>query len=96
MNPTLTTRGHVLQIQLDFATMQRENPKLLTLKDFVMSSNQTPESPSDVLSLLQAFAQFKQGTLTMLANTQLASIQLATRSQHDMPRPGQVAYEHSA
>ena len=50
-----------LQIQLDFAAMQKNDPKLLTLKDFVMSANQAPESPSDVLSLLQAFSQFKQG-----------------------------------
>ena len=50
-----------LQIQLDFAAMQRDNPKLLTLKDFVMSANQAPESTSDVLSLLQAFSEFKQG-----------------------------------
>lgn len=54
--------SHVLQIQLDFAAMQRDDPKLLTLKDFVMSSNQAPESPSDVLGLLQAFSEFKQGT----------------------------------
>ena len=41
--------------------MQRDNPKLLTLKDFVMSANQAPDSTSDVLSLLQAFSEFKQG-----------------------------------
>ncbi len=52
----------VLQIQLDFAAMQKDDPKLLTLKDFVMSANQAPESPSDVLSLLQAFSEFKQGS----------------------------------
>ena len=56
----------LLQIDLDFAAMQRDNPKLLTLKDFVMSSNQAPESPSDILHLLQAFADFKQGTGTSL------------------------------
>ncbi len=52
-----------LQIQLDFAAMQKDDPKLLTLKDFVMSANQAPESPSDVLSLLQAFSEFKQGSI---------------------------------
>lgn len=41
--------------------MQKDNPSLLTLKDFVMSSNQAPNSPSDILSLLQAFDDFKQG-----------------------------------
>lgn len=53
----------VMQIQLDFAAMQRDDPKLVTLKDFVMSSNQAPDSPSDVLRLLQAFADFEQGAL---------------------------------
>ena len=48
-------------MQLDFAAMQKEDPSLLTLKDFVMSSNQAPNSPDDILSLLQAFADFKQG-----------------------------------
>ncbi len=52
-----------LQIQLDFAAMQKDDPKLLTLKDFVMSANQAPESRSDVLSLLQAFSEFKQGNI---------------------------------
>ena len=51
----------ILQMQLDFAAMQKEDPSLLTLKDFVMSSNQAPNSPDDILSLLQAFAEFKQG-----------------------------------
>ena len=48
-------------MQLDFAAMHKEDPSLLTLKDFVMSSNQAPSSPADILSLLQAFADFKQG-----------------------------------
>ena len=62
-----------LQIQLDFAAMQRDDPKLLTLKDFVMSSNQAPESPSDVLSLLQAFAEFQQGTQPLLPSRRYGS-----------------------
>lgn len=61
----------VLQIQLDFAAMQKDDPKLLTLKDFVMSANQAPESPSDVLSLLQAFSEFKQGSIAH--DTQIAA-----------------------
>ena len=51
----------ILQMELDFAAMQKADPSLLTLKDFVMSSNQAPNSPDDILSLLQAFAEFKQG-----------------------------------
>lgn len=48
-------------MELDFAAMQKADPRLLTLKDFVMSSNQAPNSPDDILTLLQAFAEFKQG-----------------------------------
>lgn len=62
----------MLQIQIDFAAMQRDDPKLLTLKDFVMSSNQAPQSPTDVLSLLQAFEHFKQGINGMLNADNLA------------------------
>lgn len=56
----------ILQIQLDFAAMQKQDSSLLTLKDFVMSSNQAPNSPDDILSLLQAFAEFKQGADALL------------------------------
>ena len=55
-----------LQIHLDFAAMQKQDPSLLTLKDFVMSSNQAPNSPDDILSLFQAFAEFKQGADALL------------------------------
>ena len=51
----------MVQIQLDFAAMQKDDPNLLTLKDFVMSSNQAPNHPRDILSLLQAFDDFKRG-----------------------------------
>ena len=47
--------------QVDFAALQKEDPSLLTLKDFVMASNQAPNNPDDILSLLQAFADFQQG-----------------------------------
>ena len=50
-----------MQIHLDFAKMKQENPNLLTLKDFLMSSNQAPETENDIQQLLQAFADFKQG-----------------------------------
>ncbi|KAA6417260.1 MAG: hypothetical protein FRX49_12787 [Trebouxia sp. A1-2] len=60
----LESKNSVANIQLDFAAMQKDDPKLLTLKDFVMSANQAPESPSDVLSLLQAFSEFKQGSVS--------------------------------
>lgn len=56
-----------LQIHLDFARMKEENPNLLTLKDFLMSSNQAPETENDIQQLLQAFADFKQGKSSELA-----------------------------
>ena len=53
--------GLLCQIHLDFAKMKRDNPSLITLKDFLMSSNQAPETESDIQHLLQAFAEYKQG-----------------------------------
>lgn len=47
-------------IEVDFAALHKEDPSLLTLKDFVMASNQAPNNPDDILSLLQAFAEFQQ------------------------------------
>lgn len=52
----------VCQIHLDFAKMKEENASLMTLKDFLMSSNQAPKTESDIQHLLQAFAEYKQGT----------------------------------
>ena len=66
--PEMLTLCGMLQIQLDFAAMQREDPSLLTLKDFVMSSNQAPNSPDAILSLLHAFAEFKQGVHALFVN----------------------------
>lgn len=60
--------AHAVQMQLDFAAMEKNDPRLLTLKEFVMSSNQAPQSPSDILSLLQAFAAFKQGGMWDLSD----------------------------
>lgn len=51
----------MLQLHLDFAQMKQENPSLSTLKDFLMSTNQAPETESDIQQLLQAFAEYKQG-----------------------------------